>query len=445
MACGPESGQDVPTEGRNNSPVTRAAQRASSEAALCSSAFTFTRSRQKPAGIAKWDNKHVSQPLTPPPLSLYVHIPWCVRKCPYCDFNSHEGRGELPFAAYVDALLADLDHDLPLVWGRTIQTVFFGGGTPSLMPPEFIDRLLQGASSRLRFAPGCEITLETNPGTAEHGRFDGYRNAGVNRLSFGIQSFDDGCLQRLGRIHDSREAEAAVKLAQDAGFDNFNLDLMYALPGQDLAMAERDLERAFALQPTHVSHYQLTLEPNTVFAARPPAGIPDDDLGWDMQEHCQAMLADAGYRQYEVSAYARPGRECAHNLNYWSYGDYLGTGAGAHGKITLGHDGSILRRWKHKHPTRYLADAGQQAAIGGDDRIGPARRPFEFMLNALRLVDGFALELFEKRTGLAAAVIEPQLREAAARDWLRVDAGHVRLTALGRRFTNDVVALFLAD
>ena len=383
--------------------------------------------------------------LTPPPLSLYVHIPWCVRKCPYCDFNSHEGRGDLPFAAYVDALLADLDFDLPLVWGRTVQTVFFGGGTPSLMPPEFIDRFLQGASSRLRFAPGCEITLETNPGTAEHGRFEGYRDAGVNRLSFGIQSFDDGCLQRLGRIHDSREAEAAVKLAQDAGFDNFNLDLMYALPGQDLAMAERDLQRALALQPTHVSHYQLTLEPNTVFAARPPAGIPDDDAGWDMQEHCQAMLADAGYAQYEVSAYARPGLQCAHNVNYWTYGDYLGIGAGAHGKITLGHDESILRRWKHKHPTRYLADAGSDAAIGGDEPIAAGRRPFEFMLNALRLVDGFELATFEKRTGLAAVAIEPQLRVATERGWLRIESGRVRPTELGRRFTNDVVALFLTE
>jgi len=388
--------------------------------------------------------------LTPPPLSLYVHVPWCVRKCPYCDFNSHEfksgkSRGELPFAAYVDALLADLDHDLPLVWGRTVQTVFFGGGTPSLMPPEFIDRFLQGASARLRFAPGCEITLETNPGTAEHGRFEGYRNAGITRLSFGIQSFDDGCLQRLGRIHDSREAEVAVKLAQDAGFDNFNLDLMYALPGQDLAMAEHDLERAFALQPAHISHYQLTLEPNTVFAARPPSGIPDDDAGWDMQEHCQAMLADAGYGQYEVSAYARPGRQCAHNVNYWTYGDYLGIGAGAHGKITLGHDESILRRWKHKHPTRYLAEAGSDAVIGGDESIAPARRPFEFMLNALRLVDGFELATFEKRTGLAAAAIEPQLRGATERGWLRIDAGTVRPTELGRRFTNDVVALFLTE
>ncbi|GAB3105094.1 radical SAM family heme chaperone HemW [Lysobacter terrae] len=382
-------------------------------------------------------------PLHPPPLSLYVHIPWCVRKCPYCDFNSHEGRGALPFDAYVDALLADLDHDLPLVWGRTVQTVFFGGGTPSLFPPEYIDRFLQGTSSRLRFAPGCEITLETNPGTAEHGRFELYRRAGVNRLSFGIQSFDDGCLQRLGRIHDSHEADAAVKLAQDAGYDNINLDLMYALPQQTLAMAERDLERAFALQPAHVSHYQLTLEPNTVFAARPPKGIPDDDASWDMQEHCQALLAANGYAQYEVSAYARPGRQCAHNLNYWRYGDYLGIGAGAHGKITLGHDGSILRRWKLKHPAAYLAAAGRAEAIGGDDRIEAERRPFEFMLNALRLVEGFDLSLFALRTGLPIDAIGPQLRQAVTQGWLSIEDERARPTDAGRRFNNDLVSLFL--
>jgi oxygen-independent coproporphyrinogen-3 oxidase len=372
-----------------------------------------------------------------------VHLPWCVRKCPYCDFNSHEGRGALPFAAYIDALLADLDHDLPLVWGRTVQTVFFGGGTPSLFPPEHIERFLQGASSRLRFAPGCEITLETNPGTAEHGRFELYRAAGVNRLSFGIQSFDDGCLQRLGRIHDSHEADAAVKLAQDAGFDNINLDLMYALPQQTLAMAEYDLERAFALQPAHISHYQLTLEPNTMFAAKPPQGIPDDDASWDMQEHCQALLAARGYAQYEVSAYARPGRQSAHNLNYWRYGDYLGIGAGAHGKITLGHDASILRRWKVKHPATYLAGAGKADAIGGDDRIDPERRPFEFMLNALRLVDGFELDLFSLRTGLAHDAIAAPLQRALGYGWLEIEGDHVRPTEAGRRFNNDLVSLFL--
>ena len=387
----------------------------------------------------------MSPMLTTPPLSLYVHLPWCVRKCPYCDFNSHEAKGALPFAAYVDALIADLDFDLPLVWGRTVHTVFFGGGTPSLFPPEAIDAFLQAASARLRFAPNLEITLETNPGTAEHGRFDRYRAAGVNRLSFGIQSFDDGCLQRLGRIHDSAQAEAAVKLAQDAGFDNFNLDLMYALPGQTLAMAGHDIERALALQPTHISHYQLTLEPNTLFAAKPPAGIPDDDASWDIQEHCQAMLAEAGHAQYEVSAYARPGRECAHNLNYWHFGDYLGIGAGAHGKLTLGSEQAILRRWKLKHPAAYLANAGTTAAIGGDERIEPARRPFDYMLNALRLVDGFTLAEFEARTGLAADAIDAELHAALARDWVTRDHGRVMPTELGRRFTNDVIGLFLPD
>ena len=381
--------------------------------------------------------------LLQPPLSLYVHLPWCVRKCPYCDFNSHEGRGALPFAAYVDALVADLDHDLPLAWGRTVHSVFFGGGTPSLFPPEAIDAFLQQASSRLRFAPEAEITLETNPGTAEHGRFEGYRSAGVNRLSFGIQSFDDGCLQRLGRIHDSREAVAAVELARAAGFDNFNLDLMYALPGQTLAMAQDDIARAIALEPTHVSHYQLTLEPNTVFAARPPRGIPDHDAAWDMQEACQAMLADAGYAQYETSAYARPGRQCAHNLNYWRFGDYLGIGAGAHGKLTLGAEQAILRRWKLKHPTAYLAHAGSDAAIGGDERIGPERRPFDFMLNALRLNEGFALSLFEARTGLPRSAIAARLDAAIERGWLESDGERVVPTEFGRRFANDVIELFL--
>ena len=378
-----------------------------------------------------------------PPLSLYVHLPWCVRKCPDCDFNSHQHRGELPFAAYVDALRADLDHDLPLAWGRTVRTVFFGGGTPSLFPPAAIGAFLQQASSRLRFAPDCEITLETNPGTAEHGRFEGYLSAGVNRLSFGVQSFDDGCLQRLGRIHDSREAVAAVRLARAAGFDNFNLDLMYALPGQTLAMAEDDVARAIALQPAHVSHYQLTLEPNTLFSARPPAGIPEHDAAWDMQEHCQAQLAAAGYAQYEVSAYAREGRQCAHNLNYWHFGDYLGIGAGAHGKLTLGAEQAILRRWKLKHPTAYLANAGTEAGIGGDERIDPPRRPFDYMLNALRLNDGFALAEFEARTGLPRSAISGELGEALARGWIETDGERVVPTELGRRFTNDVIELFL--
>jgi len=385
--------------------------------------------------------------LIPPPLSLYIHIPWCVKKCPYCDFNSHGQKGDLPVAEYVAALVRDLEQDLPLVWGRTVHSVFFGGGTPSLFPAAAIDRFLQAASARLRFAPGCEITLETNPGTAEHGRFGDYLHAGVNRVSFGIQSFDDGCLQRLGRIHDSAQAEAAVKLAQDAGLDNLNLDLMYALPGQTLAMALHDLERAFALAPAHISHYQLTLEPNTVFAARPPEHLPDEDLAWDMQEQGQAALAAAGYAQYEISAYARPGRQCAHNLNYWRFGDYLGVGAGAHGKLSLpaegGDAGRLLRRWKLKHPVAYLAQAGTAAAIGGDEDIAPAQRPFEYMLNLLRLREGFALAAFEARTGLPREAIAAPLAQAVDAGWLVVEDGRVRPTESGLRFANDVIALFL--
>ena len=384
--------------------------------------------------------------LTPPPLSLYVHLPWCVRKCPYCDFNSHEHRGgPPPFAAYVDALVADLDHDLPLAWGRTVHSVFFGGGTPSLFSPQAIDRFLQGASARLRFAPGAEITLETNPGTVEHGPFAGYRAAGVNRLSFGVQSFDDGCLHRLGRIHSGGDAQRAVRAAQDAGFDNINLDLMYALPGQTLAMALDDVQRAIALEPTHLSHYQLTLEPNTVFAVRVPDGLPDEDGAWDMQEACQTRLADAGFGQYEVSAYARPGRQCAHNLNYWRFGDYLGIGAGAHGKLTLGAEQRVLRRWKVKHPTDYLLKAGTDAAVGGDEVLGEARLPFDFMLNALRLNEGVPLAMFEARTGLPRSAIAPQLEQARSRGWLEADPDWLRPTDLGRRFTNDVIRLFLQD
>ena len=381
--------------------------------------------------------------LIPPPLSLYIHIPWCVKKCPYCDFNSHGQKGELPVADYVAALVRDLEQDLPLVWGRTVHSVFFGGGTPSLFKPEAIGAILEACSARLRFAPSAEITMECNPGTAEHGRFEAYRAAGVNRISFGIQSFDDGCLQRLGRIHDSREAERAVKLAQDAGYDNLNLDLMYALPGQDLAMALHDVERAIALQPAHLSHYQLTMEPNTAFAARPPEGLPDEDGAWDIQEACIERMAGAGYAQYEVSAYAQPGRQCAHNLNYWRFGDYLGIGAGAHGKLTLGAAQQVMRRWKHKHPSQYLVAAGSEAAIGGDEILDAGRLPFDFMLNALRLNDGVPMAMFEARTGLPRSAIEAPLRRARDQGWLEADADWLRPTELGRRFTNDVIGLFL--
>ncbi|MDV3467660.1 radical SAM family heme chaperone HemW [Stenotrophomonas sp. C3(2023)] len=405
---------------------------------------SHTHCTHPPGEACTGDHAHDPAPvLVPPPLSLYVHLPWCVRKCPYCDFNSHQAKGALPFEAYIDALVADLDQDLPLVWGRVVHSVFFGGGTPSLFPPEAIDRFLQQASARLRFAPNAEITLETNPGTAEHGRFDLYRRAGVNRLSFGIQSFDDEALKRLGRIHDSGQAERAVKMAQDAGYDNFNIDLMYALPEQTLASAEHDLERAFALQPAHLSHYQLTLEPNTVFHARPPQGIPDEDHAWDMQERCQALLAEHGYAQYEVSAYARPGRQSAHNLNYWRFGDYLGIGAGAHGKISSGAGQQVLRRWKHKHPQTFMDTAGTAASIGGDEVISAERLPFEYMLNLLRLHEGFSLRDFSSRTGLAAEAIAAPLATAQQRGWLAREGELWVPTELGRRFTNDVVELFL--
>jgi oxygen-independent coproporphyrinogen-3 oxidase len=385
--------------------------------------------------------------LLAPPLALYVHMPWCVKKCPYCDFNSHGVRGEPPpYGAYVDTLLADLDADLAdfgaAAQGRPIVSVFFGGGTPSLFAPEHVARFLDGARTRLPFTADCEITLETNPGTVEHGRFDGYLAAGVNRLSFGIQSFEDDKLRRLGRIHSAAEAEAAVKSAQDAGYDNLNLDLMYALPQQSLAGALADVERAIALAPSHISHYQLTLEPNTAFAANPPP-LPDDDHAWAMQEACEARLGEAGYGQYEISAYARPGRRCRHNLNYWEFGDYLGIGAGAHGKLTDVAAGSVRRRWKSRHPRTYLEAAGGPKRIGGDGAVDPAELPFEYMLNALRLHEGVPQASFAQRTGLPPERIASALAQAHARGWLREEPGRLRPSPLGQRFLNDLIGLFL--
>ena len=383
--------------------------------------------------------------LMPPPLALYIHIPWCVKKCPYCDFNSHGQKGELPVAEYIKALTRDLEQDLPLVWGRTVSSVFFGGGTPSLFSGAAIGEILAMASSRLRFAPNCEITMECNPGTVEHDRFENYLLAGVNRLSFGVQSFDDGCLERLGRIHNAEKAREAVLKAQDAGFSNINLDLMYALPGQTLAMALRDVEQAMALQPQHLSHYQLTLEPNTLFAAKPPAGIPEMDDAWDIQERCIELMQETGYAQYEVSAYAKAGKRCQHNLNYWQYGDYLGIGAGAHGKISSCEGGQILRRWKPKNPRDYMQSAGSLAGIGGDEFVTEQNRPFDYMLNALRLVEGFSLKDFEYRTGLSREAIAAELHKAFAEQWLSQDGDWVKPTELGMRFANDVMGLFLSD
>ena len=385
--------------------------------------------------------------LLAPPLSLYIHMPWCVKKCPYCDFNSHGLRSEPPpYADYINHLLADLDADRidfgAALANRPVISIFFGGGTPSLFSPELIDRLLDGVRERLPLADAAEITLETNPGTVEHGRFDGYLAAGVNRISFGVQSFDDDKLKRLGRIHSANEAEAAVKSAQDAGYANINLDLMYALPQQTLDGALADVDRAVALQPTHVSHYQLTLEPNTAFAANPPP-LPDDDHAWAMQEACEERLATAGYGQYEISAYAQPDRRCAHNLNYWRFGDYLGIGAGAHGKLSDAARGQVRRRWKTRHPRAYMEAAGGTARIGGDSVVSAAELPFEYMLNALRLVEGVPLADFSERTGLPPERIAAALDTARRRDWLHDDPQQLRTTALGQRFLNDVIASFL--
>jgi len=375
-----------------------------------------------------------------PPLALYVHVPWCVRKCPYCDFNSHALKGELPEAAYVEALLADLEQDLPRVWGRRVQSLFLGGGTPSLLSPDAIDRLLGGIRARVTLAPEAEITLEANPGTVEQARFAGYRAAGINRLSLGIQSFDDSRLDALGRIHDGNDARRAIDAARAAGFDNFNLDLMFGLPGQSPAAALHDVRTAIDFDPAHLSVYQLTLEPNTPFHARPPV-LPDEDQVAAMQEGLSAALAERGYRQYEVSAYARDRRECRHNRNYWEFGDYLGIGAGAHAKLT--DTTGITRIAKRRQPQDYLQNAGTAAVRAEERRLSRDDATFEFMLNALRLVDGVPAELFEQRTGLTLASVEPGLRRARGRGLLEDDAQWLRPTPQGRQFLNDLIQHFL--
>ena len=380
----------------------------------------------------------------PPPLSLYIHFPWCVRKCPYCDFNSHETRAEIPEHEYVDALIADLEQELPLVWGRHVTSIFMGGGTPSLFSPSAIDRLLGAIRARLPLRPGLEITLEANPGTVEAARLRELRAAGVNRLSIGVQSFDDAALRRLGRIHGATDAIYAAESAHSAGFYNFNLDLMYALPGQDVSGACADVAQAVALAPAHISHYQLTVEPNTAFGHAPPV-LPDDDAGWDMQERCQALLAEAGYAPYEVSAYARAGWQCAHNLNYWTYGDYLGIGAGAHAKVTDAPRQRILRRWKVKHPRDYLTKATGAGRIGGESDVARQDVAFEFMMNALRLSEGFPVDLFAQHTGLPITAAGKALSRAQARGLIERNEQTVRPTALGRRFLNDVMEMFLAE
>ena len=412
-----------------------------------------------------------------PPLSLYVHIPWCARKCPYCDFNSHEARGVAPEDRYVAALIADLEQALPQVWGRRVHSIFLGGGTPSLFSARGIDAILSAIRARLAVAADAEVTLEANPGTAEAGKFRDFRAAGVNRLSLGIQSFDPRHLKSLGRIHDGREARAAIEMARDH-FDNFNLDLMYGLPGQTSEEARADIEAALEYEPPHLSCYHLTLEPNTYFHRFPPQ-LPDDETTAAMQEAIEARLADAGYEHYETSAFAKsavsrqppdvsvgslpvtrrltaPGRRdlrmslvtarsarCAHNMNYWTFGDYLGIGAGAHGKLSF--PDRIAREMRVKHPERYIESAEAGQAIQERRDVTPADVPFEFMMNALRLNQGFATGLFEERAGMPLTVVLRELEEAERRGLIERDHALVAPTALGRRFLNDLLQIFLRE
>jgi putative oxygen-independent coproporphyrinogen III oxidase len=380
------------------------------------------------------------QDLWTPPLALYVHLPWCVRKCPYCDFNSHEATGTVPEHAYVSALLSDLDAQLPRVWGRRLESIFIGGGTPSLFSPDAIDALLCGIRARLPWRPDLEVTLEANPGTVEHGLFAGYRQAGVNRLSLGVQSFDSELLGRIGRIHDGRDAHRAIEEARAGGFENLNLDLMFGLPGQSLEQGLADLQTAFAEQPEHISWYQLTLEPNTLFAARPPV-LPPDAAVDTLFTRGQLLLRDAGYTRYEVSAYARARQECRHNRNYWEFGDYLGLGAGAHGKLTDVTRGTIERLLQPRHPETYLRDPSSVRVTP----IAPEDLPFEFMLNALRLVRGVPAALFGERTGLPLSVLALARARALDRGLLEPDPGRLCATELGLRFLNDLLEGFLED
>ena len=376
------------------------------------------------------------------PLSLYIHYPWCVQKCPYCDFNSHTLKQNTVEDAYLDAVILQLEKTLPMIWGRPIQSIFFGGGTPSLISQSGLESLLSRLRALLNFAPNIEITLEANPGTVDYEKFSGFFAAGVNRLSMGIQSFDDDKLQALGRIHSAQEAKRAIQAAKDAGFANFNLDLMFALPQQTLEQAVADVEQALAFSPPHLSHYQLTLEPNTPFFKQPPP-LPDDDLAWEMQDACQQIIAQAGYQHYEVSAYAQANRACLHNLNYWQFGDYLGLGAGAHGKITMAPEGRVLRTQMPASPGGYveLMQAGQTGRL---QEVEPDELVFEFMLNALRLQQGFDLSLFTAHTGLPLALIEARLASLKQQDLITIEHQFLRLTRRGQVYLNDVVSAFLA-
>lgn len=382
-----------------------------------------------------------TQPL---PLSLYVHYPWCVQKCPYCDFNSHTLKKEIDEAAYISAMILQLERLLPQIWGRPIVSIFFGGGTPSLISEEGLNRFLSQARALLGFSPEIEITLEANPGTVDFEKFAGFHQAGINRLSMGIQSFDNEKLHALGRIHSSDEAHKAIVAAKSAGFTNFNLDLMFALPNQSLEQAIADVEQALSYEPPHLSHYQLTLEPNTPFYKNPPV-LPSDDQAWEFQQACQSVIANAGYQHYEVSAYAKHHRQCRHNVNYWQFGDYIGLGAGAHGKITMAPEGRIFRTQMPASPGGYVEamkspEAGRTHWLEDEDAV------FEFMLNALRLQDGFDLNLFELRTGLSITTIQPKLEQLVQQGLVRISPQNwLSLTPQGQQYLNNVVSAFLNE
>jgi oxygen-independent coproporphyrinogen-3 oxidase len=393
---------------------------------------------QAPQDITHYMRPGLLQLSSLPPLSLYVHLPWCLKKCPYCDFNSHEG-AEPPEQAYIAALLADLDAALPLVWGRSVQTIFIGGGTPSLFSPQAIDTLLAQIRARLRLVADAEITLEANPGTFEKDRYRAYRAAGVTRLSVGVQSFNDTMLQRLGRVHDAAQARAALEEAAQV-FDTFNLDLMYALPGQSLQDLSADLEQALSFKPPHLSVYHLTIEPNTYFAKFPPE-VPEDDLAYDMLDLITERTGQAGLARYEISAYARPDHHARHNLNYWQFGDYLGIGAGAHSKLSFAH--RVVRQVRLRDPRLYMSEALQGRAIAQDSEVSRDALPFEFMLNALRLRQGFSLAEFQAHTGLAITAIAQGLDEAERRGLIARDLKRVWPTERGFDFLSDLQALFL--
>jgi putative oxygen-independent coproporphyrinogen III oxidase len=379
-----------------------------------------------------------------PPLSLYIHIPWCVRKCPYCDFNSHEVREEIPEQEYTRALIDDLEQDLPSVWGRTIETVFIGGGTPSLFSPDAISQLLSDIRARIPLKPGAEITLEANPGTVDQGHFEGFREAGINRLSIGVQSFQADLLRKIGRIHDDREARLAIDAAHHAGFDNINLDLMFGLPGQTTGQALADLQTAMELQPAHISWYELTIEPNTWFHRHPPEQ-PDDNLLLTMQETGRELLEKGGYTRYEVSAFSLAGKHCRHNLNYWQFGDYLGIGAGAHAKITDAASNTILRTSKVKHPRAYLENAQSSQRIGTTTTLTQDDVTLEFAMNALRLDHGFSITDFTSATGLPYPVIEETVNRLVEDGLLSFDSALIRTTIQGQRYLNELLQRWLPE